>query len=486
MHEPATALPSAFPLRGGGAIELHPGGIAPSALGAPRRRALHALRGRDARDGRAGRPAARDARRELPLPERGLRRERRRIGRSSRRCARGSRRYPAAAARLARMAELDALARARRRTPVTAAVAAACVARLRPFQPSPPSTARRASSARSSSGSARPGASSRRTSCTPPPGHLLLNGLGLAILGGLAERALGSRGVAAVLTLAGIGSMLGCALAGYPRALGASGMVAGLAGALLWLELRTPESLPVAWRIPRRLFVGLLAVETLWSSSAFPTSPTRRTSAASRPARSARPRSVPSDGRPPGRAPCCARRPPPRSCSCCSRAPRGCGASVRPIRRQSRGAARCSSRLPDIPPGYLNDEAWRIAISDEPSAAALDVALRMAERAAHDTERAVPADPRYARRGPLPARRPRTGERDRRGGARPRAARALLPRAAPQVPRASARQTIDPLHRPRKRSLPRARARRRRSARARTRDQGVISSPSSGIATGPA
>ena len=74
------------------------------------------------------------------------------------------------------------------------------------------------------------------------PLHLVLNGLGLALLGAFVERSLGSRGTGPVLACAGLGAMAASYAAGYEHALGASGIVAGLAGALLWLELREPEA----------------------------------------------------------------------------------------------------------------------------------------------------------------------------------------------------------------------------------------------------
>jgi hypothetical protein len=42
---------------------------------------------------------------------------------------------------------------------------------------------------------------------------------------------------------------------------GASGIVAGFAGALLWLELRMPERLPAQWRLPRRPFIAALLAD---------------------------------------------------------------------------------------------------------------------------------------------------------------------------------------------------------------------------------
>jgi len=45
--------------------------------------------------------------------------------------------------------------------------------------------------------------------------------------------------------------------------IGASGMVLGLAGAVLALELTVPERLPAAWRVPRRTLVAALVLQAI-------------------------------------------------------------------------------------------------------------------------------------------------------------------------------------------------------------------------------
>jgi hypothetical protein len=65
------------------------------------------------------------------------------------------------------------------------------------------------------------------------------------------------------MAASGLGAMGGSYLAGYQWAVGASGIVAGLVGGLIWLEFRRPEQLPAIWRIPRQLFVGALLCETV-------------------------------------------------------------------------------------------------------------------------------------------------------------------------------------------------------------------------------
>lgn len=93
--------------------------------------------------------------------------------------------------------------------------------------------------------------------------HLLFNVLGLLALGVLVERSLGAARTVLVLGLSGVAGMASAWLAGYDALVGASAMVAGLAGAVLWLEFRRPEQLPAGFRLPRRLFVGALLVDAL-------------------------------------------------------------------------------------------------------------------------------------------------------------------------------------------------------------------------------
>jgi membrane associated rhomboid family serine protease len=93
--------------------------------------------------------------------------------------------------------------------------------------------------------------------------HLVFNVLGLLALGALVEWPLGALRTVLVLGLSGGAAMASAWLAGYEALVGASGMVAGLAGAVLWLEFRRPEQLPAGWRLPRRLFVGALLFDAM-------------------------------------------------------------------------------------------------------------------------------------------------------------------------------------------------------------------------------
>lgn len=93
------------------------------------------------------------------------------------------------------------------------------------------------------------------------PFHLAINVGGLFVLGHLVERPLGSWRTALVITLSGAGTVLGIVLAGHVEVIGSSGLVAGLAGAMLALELHHPEALPAFWRLPRRLFITAIVLQ---------------------------------------------------------------------------------------------------------------------------------------------------------------------------------------------------------------------------------
>ena len=97
-------------------------------------------------------------------------------------------------------------------------------------------------------------------------GHLLLNVFGLWVLGELVECPLGTARTLVVMAASAAGAMGTAAAVGQEGVLGASGIVCGLAGAALYLELRVPERLPAIWRVPRRLFLFALALEAVTSA----------------------------------------------------------------------------------------------------------------------------------------------------------------------------------------------------------------------------
>ncbi len=93
------------------------------------------------------------------------------------------------------------------------------------------------------------------------PMHLLINVLCLLAFGLLVERPLGAVRTFLVMAAGGLGAMLGSAIAGYEEVIGASGLVAGLAGSVLSLELYHGAHLPAWWRLPRRLFIAVLVLQ---------------------------------------------------------------------------------------------------------------------------------------------------------------------------------------------------------------------------------
>ena len=95
----------------------------------------------------------------------------------------------------------------------------------------------------------------------PVPLHLIINMLCLLAFGLLVERAIGGLRTFLVMGASGLGAMAASAAAGYDEVLGASGVVAGLVGSVLWLEFNEAERLPAWWRIPRRLFIGVVILQ---------------------------------------------------------------------------------------------------------------------------------------------------------------------------------------------------------------------------------
>ncbi|MEZ4331737.1 MAG: rhomboid family intramembrane serine protease [Myxococcota bacterium] len=93
------------------------------------------------------------------------------------------------------------------------------------------------------------------------PVHLAINVAGLLVLGPLVERPLGSARTTLVLLLGGVGTIAGIVLAEHLEVVGASGLVAALAGAILALELHHPEAIPAEWRLPRRLFIVAVVLQ---------------------------------------------------------------------------------------------------------------------------------------------------------------------------------------------------------------------------------
>lgn len=215
--------------------------------------------------------------------------------------------------------------------------------------------------------------------------HLTINVVGLYILGRMVERALGSERTLCVVGGAALGSM---GLSGWlvpVDVVGISGVVLGLAGALVWIEWRGRSELPAWWRFPRRLRHLLsvaLVLDLVLGPLLFPLIAgaahiggfvvgaatawlvTRRGLIAG-PGRLARVASV----------------------SIVASTVLAVGAAGLQFTRDDYvawHAARLGS-LADISPMELNNAAWFIAIDEEATEAQLLAALELAERAVGET-----------------------------------------------------------------------------------------------------
>ncbi len=220
------------------------------------------------------------------------------------------------------------------------------------------------------------------------PMHLLLNAAALWILGDLVELSLG-RGLAwATTSLAALGAALGCIWMSYPEAQGASGVVAGFAGALLVLELRVPESLPALWRLPRRLFIGAVALDAVILS--FVPMVAHAAHAGGFLFGAAFVALVSSKA------------PEQRPASSWLRAANGlaglavlvalamAGLAAADFEQTWERRALVLLEQSDPTPEELNEAAWTIAIAEEPTGGLLELAEQLAERAVQASQRAYP------------------------------------------------------------------------------------------------
>ena len=95
------------------------------------------------------------------------------------------------------------------------------------------------------------------------PIHLAVNVGGMFVLGHLVERPLGSWRTVLVLAVSGIGTIVGIMFAGHVNVVGSSGLVAGLAGSMLALEMHQSRWMPSFWRLPRRVFIAVILLQFL-------------------------------------------------------------------------------------------------------------------------------------------------------------------------------------------------------------------------------
>jgi len=218
--------------------------------------------------------------------------------------------------------------------------------------------------------------------------HLVGNLLFLVGLGALVEISLGTTRTAWVMGASAVGAMGACLATGYEQALGASGIVFGLLGAALWLELRCADRVPATRRIPRRLLLAVLAF-VVAGSLVFPgvavaahvggfLAGILSTAAV---------------------APSALRREPARPLLILANSALGLCLlfSTVVVTREVGGdtdlLARRGARLlrlSDVSPLLLNNTAWMIATSKHPTSEQVTMAVRLAERAVEETDRQDP------------------------------------------------------------------------------------------------
>jgi len=217
--------------------------------------------------------------------------------------------------------------------------------------------------------------------------HLLMNVLGLWVLGELVERPLGSSRTAVIVGASLLSAMGAGAAAGYEDAVGASGIVCGLAAAALYLEFRIPERLPVGWRIPRRLFLLALGGDALLSLLPAVAGAAHLGGFAGGflAAAVVTPR-APSAEEVPGWIRATA-----------FGLMLGLGVAGLSLAREVAGSpdvlARRAERLlalPSVSPLVLNNTAWMIVTGRHPTREQIELALRSAQRAVAQTDRADP------------------------------------------------------------------------------------------------
>ena len=223
------------------------------------------------------------------------------------------------------------------------------------------------------------------------PLHLTVNLVGLFFFGSLVERALGTARVVCVMALAEIGSMTASAVAGEGGVVGVSGVLAGLVGALLFLELFRRDQIPAWWRLPRRLLLMLIILIPLQAlldmnvpliageahiggfvagiaTAALLTRRARLSAAAPAGVRAAA-----------------------AAAAMASLVSLGAAAAalLLPDDFLAEHAERLA-RLPGMTPQELNNYAWLIAIKPESTREQLEAALLLAERAVAETRRSDP------------------------------------------------------------------------------------------------
>ena len=208
-------------------------------------------------------------------------------------------------------------------------------------------------------------------------------------LGSLVERPLGVLRTICIMGASAVSAMAASGLAGYTQVVGVSGVVFGLAGAVVWLELRCAEELPAWLRVPRRaLFVLLLinaAIMTLIpliAGAAHVGGFAAGLAAAAGLTRGGirgRADSVWLKG---------------ATALIVAVAAIAVATAAGELAGEPKFAVRHAerlARLPGVSPLELNDRAWTIAIAPDPTRDELEAALQLAERAVIETQREIAA-----------------------------------------------------------------------------------------------
>jgi membrane associated rhomboid family serine protease len=221
------------------------------------------------------------------------------------------------------------------------------------------------------------------------PLHLVLNLAGLIVLGSFVERPLGVGRTICIMGASALAAMTASGLVGYVRVVGVSGVVFGLAGAVLWLELRHAEELPAWLRIPRRALIVLLLINAaimalipLIAGAAHVGGFAAGLATAAAVTRGGVQRRV---------DPLWIKG---ASALVVGVAALAVGTAAADLAGETSYRVRHSerlARLPGVSPFELNDRAWTIAIAEDSTREELEAALLLAERAVRDTRRKSPA-----------------------------------------------------------------------------------------------
>jgi membrane associated rhomboid family serine protease len=223
------------------------------------------------------------------------------------------------------------------------------------------------------------------------PLHLAVNLVGLLFFGRMLERALGAPRVLCLFGASQVASMAATSFAHAGGVVGISGVVAGLVGGLLYMELRLREDLPAWWRLPRWLF-GLLVLLILLQALLDRAIPIIAAEAHlggfaagfTTLALLMRKTRVHEPAGPRLRAAAA-------GVTLAALLAVGTAAALLLAPGDYRAThANRIARLPGIPPEDLNNHAWLIAIDRDATQAQLEAALRLAERAVRETRRRDP------------------------------------------------------------------------------------------------